>query len=363
MAAISWAFLPPELLELIFGRLTFIDVCRCKTVCVSWRSPAKVAHLKLIPTFPPFLLILGADDSPSEVLDFSTQNRHPMCLRETRQRWSRVSSGGWLLSTGRWRRCSDVQLFNPFSKSIVLLPSPKNLLLWPDLDLDIERFAFSSSPADLNCVILVTFSYLFGQGCLAFCHPADDQWTRVYFPSKLPFSDVVFYKGQFYLVDAKGSVFIFKLQLGSSDPDLIQIADPPKFHFDDKYLVESSSGNFMLVLAAPAKREFEVFRLDLGNGEWERVTNLGDEALFLGHRSESVSVSRAGSTGPCKGNCIYYLGNVETWSHYVDVLDFGSNNLSWFKFFDHPIFWIAPEVKERAPVFGFDSSSAINCTD
>ncbi|XP_057958690.1 F-box/kelch-repeat protein At1g57790-like [Malania oleifera] len=344
MAAISWAFLPPELLELIFSHLSFVDVCRCKTVCVSWFFSATAAHLKLLPTFPPLLLIHGANRSPSEILDFSSQNRHPMCLRETWQRWLCCSSGGWLLSTDHWRRCSDVQLFNPFSKSVVVLPSPKNLLR-PELEPKIERFAFSSSPADPNCVILVTFSHLLGQGCLAFCHPADDRWTRVYFPPEFPFSDVVFYKGQFYLVDAKGNVFIFKLQLGSSDPDVIHIADPPDFHFDEKYLVESSSGDFMLVLATPAKRDFEVFRLDLGNGAWDRVTSLGDEALFLGHRSESVSVSLAGSTGPCKGNCIYYLGS--PWSNYVDALDFGSNNPSWLKFFDHPIFWIAPKVKEK----------------
>ncbi|KAL3498489.1 hypothetical protein ACH5RR_041221 [Cinchona calisaya] len=60
---------------------------------------------------------------------------------------------------------------------------------------------------------------------------------------------------------------------------------------------------------------FGVIQLDLNKSIWEKVTSLGEKAIFLGHNS-AFSVDATSFSGVIKSNCIYFTDDcIEAYFH------------------------------------------------
>ncbi|KAK9269307.1 hypothetical protein L1049_001078 [Liquidambar formosana] len=271
MAQPSGSDLPQELLELIFNRLKDGEVLHCGHVCVSWQSAVMEVYHKFIPS-----LLIPNNDSNEDtrsLLTIWTKRLQKIHLPEARGRWLCSATNGWLLTTGiTWPH--QMHLLNPFTRTHILPPPTR-----------------------------------------------DEKWMAMESP-EIPSFHIMLCKGQFYVTDNQGNVVCFEF---GPHPKAETIATRFKQYVDPKYLVESLSGHFWLVLRyidweflgdnsyVYHPMSFEIFKLDLSMKKWSEVKSLGDEALFLGHNG-SISVSTRYSKA-CRGNCIYFL-NDDYWEGY-----------------------------------------------
>ncbi|KAL6181056.1 hypothetical protein ACLB2K_047714 [Fragaria x ananassa] len=151
---------------------------------------------------------------------------------------------------------------------------------------------------------------------LAFCRPGGDGWTivneeHVNHPA---YHDITYYKGQYYIVDAEGQVWVCDID----DPKQARKralnghpipVKPENFNQGQFYYLMESGGVLLTVQCTTKnyeRRYFRVFEVPFDNGDWldSEVTNLGNRTLFLGSCS-SFSVEASTYSG-CKTNCIYF---------------------------------------------------------
>ncbi|KAK2987028.1 hypothetical protein RJ640_004754 [Escallonia rubra] len=367
----SWSDLPQELLFLIFSCLQYAaDLLRCGNVCTTWRAPAMEIYRDFFTKRPPLLLIPNNDQEGDRImLDMTSNEVYKVHLPEARGRWIHGTINGWLVILGL-DSSHDIHLLNPFTRAQFLLP-PRSTLQYHQLDDGtplktgfIKRAMLTSTPFDPDCVVLIIYSR---QNCIAFCRIGDEKWTSIAKPN-IPFFDFIFYKGQFYAMDNLGNFLKFELDL---DHEATLLATPARPHCEQRYMVESLSGDLLLVLKYCSwdsddddfQEEpftvlydtdmFEVFKWVMDEKEWREVNNLGDEALFLGHNG-AISVSATKTKG-CKGNCNHFIDDYS--EGYFQNLD-GCNDIGEFdlgrkcieeiypslKIWTSPFHWITPDV-------------------
>ncbi|XP_059654228.1 F-box protein At2g26160-like [Cornus florida] len=162
---------------------------------------------------------------------------------------------------------------------------------------------------------------------MAFYRLRNKKWSPFFTNSTNRFEEAVFYKGHFYAVDDIGVLrrLLFDIDSNSYEEEVVSVDIGGNTSY--RYLVESSSscgGVTMMVVRRfdfeRGKTElFEIFKLDWSNGNWEEVSNLGDQALFLAHcDSKLVSVSL--DNPEYRQNTIYFIDD-------VFAEDFGMYNL------------------------------------
>ncbi|XP_062100794.1 F-box protein SKIP23-like [Humulus lupulus] len=177
-------------------------------------------------------------------------------------------------------------------------------------DSFVKKVVLSSSPKKSNG--FVALAILNQTGDLAFCKDGDQAWTFIEGASSYS-EDVIHYNGSFYAVNKYGVVAV--CDVGGSSPSVSIIETPRQLGADMQYLVSSKDGLVLvsryLELDHDNSEElyrtvgFDVFRLDWSEEpKWEKVTDLGDQMLFIGQNS-SLSLSASGFPG-CVGNCIYF---------------------------------------------------------
>jgi hypothetical protein len=190
-------------------------------------------------------------------------------------------------------------LYNPFSRAWIQLPP---FIFDHSLDTREIKLVLSAKQTQPSSIALAIRQ---GQ-CLhekfMFWKPGDEEWTPIDNSCKkrMWVGDIISFKGGFCAIDFYWNVTQFEL---SPVPRATKI---PTRHKNGEtllfgYLVESLSGDLLMVRKALS---FQVCKLDWERMEWDEITSLGDEAIFLAH-NESVCM-RAGESTVYRPNCIYF---------------------------------------------------------
>ncbi|XP_042506563.1 putative F-box protein At5g55150 [Macadamia integrifolia] len=322
----NWAELCKDILRLIVDQFSKIeDIAQFGAVCHSWRLVSvEKWHFSIA---SPWLMLVEKEDSDNR--DFyclSTKKVYRLNLPEARGRmcWS---SYGWLITLGL---DMEIHLFNPFSRSRVLIRLPPQPTLPNQYDdsvspeyvrrIFIRKVILSSRPTlcvgnDEKCMVMGIFSEY---RKLAFLRLGDEVWTPVYTPQG-GINDVIYMNGQFYAIADEGKLVI--VDISKPDPKTIEIAEPPK-DYDigaRPYLVELEGELFLVgrgifveyvgvecnePQSARETEDFEVYKFSFDDKKWTKVESLDNRALFVGANA-SFAIFSSNHPG-CEPNCIYF---------------------------------------------------------
>ncbi|WCJ44310.1 ascorbic acid mannose pathway regulator 1 [Euphorbia peplus] len=365
--SVDWTQLPPELIVTLTLTLkTYTDYLNCRSICRSWRTsiPPTPSHL---PPQLPWLMLPQSQSTTSRraFFNLSSDKFHFLNLPEASHgRRHCGSSHGWLSILDD---SPTILLLNPISRQKLYLPSLSSFpnvisfnysdigreYAFPDASGDrftsslrqmrdcfIKKLVLSSSPViDRNFMAMAILSQT---GDLAYCKNGDHSWSIV--ESGRSFcEDVIFMKGAFFAVNKVGQVAVCDVSCDVARVSFIET--PDQVGGDMQYLVDCG-GELLLVtryLDDYVETEipdlhpnliyrttrFEVFRLDLKETQWVRVTSLGDQTLFIGENT-SLSLSSVDFPG-CMGNCIYFTDDYSI-ANYNGC--FGEYDLGIFKLSD-----------------------------
>ncbi|KAJ6849155.1 uncharacterized protein M6B38_270755 [Iris pallida] len=339
--------LPPELLQLVAGKLTdVVDYISFRGVCKSWRSAARPGDA---PKQLPWLLLPYNPAAPiRSFYSLSTARTYSFdCGAAVVGRVVCGSSFGWLVLIAS---DSVISLWNPVTKATMALPpptgfpsylgpeAPRLLAKLKNRDVDEHcfpralycirrgypcRVSLSSSPADPDCVVLVILSL---SSTFAYCRIGDRDWTIR--ETNLPHhvNSVVLHDGRFYVLDCFGAGVILDVDDPSARSDIpfscgclplfgtfiAKVADD-----NELYMVHS----YMGVLDDDPDEEYhrvDVFKLVNWEEEgyrWGKIDSVGDLAFFLS--GNHASVVRATDCPRSRRDHVYF--SEEDWG-YVEFL-------------------------------------------
>lgn len=272
----DWSKLCPDLLRSIFGRLIISkDFYRSRTVCSDWYSVSTTC----VPTTAyPWRILFDEDSTllfdPGE--DNIYEIGHPQLdLLNTHVM---ASCSNWLLIG---RSCLNLYLQNVFTRERINLPVCRHLT--------IEN---SSSCLWIN---ERTRDYVVAcsskRGCLFSCKKGDVKWLC---HRGIECAYVAYKDGKLYVYTFDRCIEILDFLSG----DLLVQENPyhnHPFHIDDshpKSVVITSSMEVLIVVSFSGltdgfldkilNRSFYVYKMNLENGNWERVYSLGGEMLIFG---------------------------------------------------------------------------------
>lgn len=182
-------------------------------------------------------------------------------------------------------------------------------------DSFVKKVIVSQSP--YNEASFVAFAILNRHGEVAYCRNGDDSW-RIVAQVRSYSEDVICFNGVFYAVDKFGSIAICDVTdvNGCETPKVRFINVEQQIGGDMQYLVDGM-GELLLVsrylefdidiehyVEVCKTVRFCVYRLDVSERRWERVSSLGDKVLFIGENSSFALL--ASDYAGCEGNRIYY---------------------------------------------------------
>ncbi|GAB4831712.1 hypothetical protein Ancab_005724 [Ancistrocladus abbreviatus] len=344
----DWTDLPEGLLVEIAERVgSYDDFVAIDGVCCKWRSAWRLAHYGgTLPQVPWLMLVEDGDDGSPHLgtLRFYSLSKgmiHWMKLPVVVRNKRCYSSHGWLMTISR---DLSMSLFNPFSDVQIQLPDKKSLSNYrgfmdsAGFTLFIQRFALSSSPSlTQNYLVMIIYGV---SATLACWRPGDDSWTKVetlQFDTG-GFSDILFYKGEFYAVAHTGLI----VACAFDDPKIVKVrlvANLKRLFvglIDKIYLVELD-GRLLVVnrgikddIANDSSTVFWVLDLDVRKGEAIEVKDLGNRSLFLGD-NYSMSIEASERYG-CKANCIYFTDDCS--AHYWPRAIAGGKDMGIFNLAD-----------------------------
>ncbi|KAL0693706.1 hypothetical protein Bca4012_060886 [Brassica carinata] len=274
----DWSKLCPDLLRSIFGRLIISkDFYRSRTVCSDWYSVSTTC----VPTAYAYPWRILFDEDSTLLFDPGEDNiyeiGHPQLdLIKTHVM---ASCSNWLLIG---RSALNLYLQNVFTRERINLPVCRRLT--------IEN---SSSCLWIN---ERTRDYVVAcsskQGCLFSCKNGDVKWLC---HIGIECAYVTYKDGKLYVYTFDRCIEILDFLSG----DLLVQGNPyhnHPFHIDDshpKSVVITSSGELFIVVTFKGvnnrcvdeilNRSFNVYKMNLDNGSWERVYSLGGEMLIFGH--------------------------------------------------------------------------------
>ncbi|TVU39237.1 hypothetical protein EJB05_12646, partial [Eragrostis curvula] len=127
------------------------------------------------------------------------------------------------------------------------------------------------------------------------CKPGAASWSVLANEKCQVFEDMAFYRGKLYVIAQDENLLVVNIgeDLSTGDPQVSQVEQ-----------VIKEAGSELVA----GQSEFEVFKADLEQSQWIKVTTLGDDQmLFLGRPcSRSVSTSRFGMPG----DKIFFLDDI-----------------------------------------------------
>ena len=326
--------LPLDIWKMILERLSQPDdLTRFRCVCRSWRysivsSVIKEIYHRLSRRQIPWLTPTKPNDAASNLRRFYSPSVHRIYNLRLPEARSCGSSHGWLAMLSP---TNGMFLLNPISGCLIPLPplwmgscTPDSYAFDPNwysdeykLEEFIKKVTLSCSPADGNgsdCVALA----IYHRGTdVTFARPGDRAWSVVHLHELYTcrFQDAVYFRGKFYGVMIDGRLMTFDIQKNHARAKHLGNHLSVGRLCDDRYLVESSSGDLLQVYGYPLDRRnsvefprarFWVLKFDTDRSMWIELRSLGDQTLFLSCCA-SVSV-RAPDGGECRKNCIYFTG-------------------------------------------------------
>ncbi|KAL6217463.1 hypothetical protein ACLB2K_010680 [Fragaria x ananassa] len=284
-------------------------------VCRSWKSAADrlkknyltntTAGLGSLTNQVPLLVLpptnrWNEDDGMVKFFSLTKGKTYKHSLPETARKEC-YSSLGWLLTLSDQRREGlQCHLVHPLNRTNIQLPD----LRYPYTDF-ISKFVLSSSPSwTFHSVVMCATAMT-----LEFCRPGMGiDWTHINpinpksTPQLVPqfeISDLLYYKGQFYVVDLEGCVLVCDIE----NPKTSMVAPE---------------------IPSELSRVFEVPFSNEKSWSESEVKNLGSRTVFLSGRSSSFSIDSSGYSR-CKPNCIYF--NNSSRDCYGLALDAGILNM------------------------------------
>ncbi|KAJ1703690.1 hypothetical protein LUZ63_003469 [Rhynchospora breviuscula] len=197
----QWADMPIELVELLLPRLYLIDCLRLPSVCKAWNTLANlIQDAKVYPWF------LRTTNDKSCLWNLFDPVYRKECSID--MKWLgfsqdisfQFSKDGWVLVL---KEDKYLFLINPFTRECIGLPEKDRRKSF--------AMSFSSSPTNLDCIVLV-ISYV-GRHLLEIStwRPGEDEWDNIYFNYLynflVPFNPV-FIGGEFYCFCRKGKLLV-----------------------------------------------------------------------------------------------------------------------------------------------------------
>ncbi|VAH04998.1 unnamed protein product [Triticum turgidum subsp. durum] len=339
--AAGWSSLPADILNEISGRLnTDADQLHAHQVCAHWR-----ASISPPAAYRPWVVAARqAPDGLSPVGEYSLQLPRgvpgvdfkaappglPYCCGTPR---------GWFALADDVRSPTRLVMWEPHSGTEIPLPC-----LSP-----VVQVFLSSDPLESSHWMAVATKHRWPEAhILFFWRPGDAAWSG---PAKVPCAElhsVEFHAGNIYCIDGMSNVSIYDLKLGTASPPVLlrcfgmspnqasESWETRKYWKDSVRAVHvvACRGELLLVLLFHGRRPslMEVYRPAWTPAEWpfrvgERVTDLGDYALFLGC-GDAVALS-AKEYPAIRGNCVYYLvHNLPKYrKHWAMVYDLGTGDV------------------------------------
>lgn len=384
----DWSELPEDLLVEIINRVrTFEDFLAAAGVSKSWRSASHLitySNSTRRPLQPPWLMFPETLSSKiRRFVGLFNGCGYKLLLDEVYERRSWGSPHGWLITIGPDFETCLVHLLQEVSISLPSLGPIRNLVAgreeWFRL---VHRFIhFKESSPELSFLVIAIFGptkklaftrVAFNGGGAALNRRGLGEWVIV--TGKDDFNDVARFQDQFYGICGNG--ILVRLELDallaaevhdvSSQPNAVGTPTPHQL-----YLVGSSENLFAVYhygfYILPEMRfrttYFAVYKFNFNASyrrrapEWERLTDLGDLAVFVGDcKSWCIPASNFSS----RSNCIYFTDSNWEWQRLpgvayggrdvglfnmalgdVQLLEFGEDNPS---FYSRSI-WITPAMR------------------
>uniref|UniRef100_A0A7N0RBU0 F-box domain-containing protein n=1 Tax=Kalanchoe fedtschenkoi TaxID=63787 RepID=A0A7N0RBU0_KALFE len=366
MSSRDWSDLPPDLLHSISLRLlNYSDFLRFRAVSRHFHSSTSATPTHLPTQLPWLLLPQTLSATPTSTLrralyDISLDKFHflPGLDLSNRKRCC-GSSHGWLFILDEY---PTITLLNALTADRLHLPplsTFSNVVsldfsnvgreytlrnkagvlytssLWRMRDMFIKKIVLSGSP--VNNRDFAAMAILNQSSELGYCKNGDKSWSIV--DGVEGCEDVVFSNGLFYAVNKTGCVM--SCDVSGPWPKVCVIDTARIDGGDMHYLVGVEEGLLFVSRYLDMVYEedfdqpdvmyktigFTVFRMDLCSGLWEKMTSLGDRALFLGENSSLCLV--AYDYVGCKGNCIYFTDDysASNCDGYWGDFDLGVYNL------------------------------------
>ena len=401
----SWSDLPDQLLGLILGKLSLVDIIHCCAVCSSWRSTAQSCSQSTSTT--PWLMLPSDEKDDSTTRCFFNLAENKVYKMKNafegfgEDAWCVGSSHGWLVILDDE---AIPHLFNPFSRVRIRLPSIPNEFLSPNIDRDyfvrylrkifIAKAVLLTDPSRSNNFGLVVICGSLSR--LAFCKEGDTTWTELAvrslntYQQYVEYSDIICHDNQVYVLASDASVEVWDFR--SSFPTKIMSIDKPStlqkvvgnsffiHNLSPKFYLVKTSTDFLFIkrfigdyvnaeglvvdedyvlynseICPYRTKLFYVYRLNFRQNTWEQVESLNDQVVFLGG-NQSISLS-SHDLLECIPDSIYFTD--DRWDE-MDVDDsYGGHDIGFFNLddqsikpyyhlnlarIDPPSFWITPNL-------------------
>ncbi|KAJ4786500.1 F-box protein skip23 [Rhynchospora pubera] len=288
----DWAYLPPEIVDLIsVGVKYIVDYVRFRAVCSTWRSSSRPKPRHLPPQLPWLMLPYEAEAQTDNggtrfFYDAWESKMRQIPIPETRGMTCCASCRGWLLLVSYKGR--EVSLLNPLTRCEIELPPFKT---WFDpyyISFGQSKMMFSADLTHPNCLITVFLE----EDWVISCRVGDQSWKRFYPSEELV--DATRRSGQLFLLYKGKMVIIDSNKLkhkGVLKPKLTFVFDP-EFAALSKRFVEGKSGVY--VVGVHPDEKLVLYRYHERKMRLKKVTtNSSDStAIFYGDNYPCLTLSR-----------------------------------------------------------------------
>ncbi|XP_022923394.1 uncharacterized protein LOC111431103 [Cucurbita moschata] len=331
--------------------VSLYDYLQFSLVCKSWYFVAlRHKHQRSIITskFPqlPMLIVPSKDGLEKQhcLYDPRKNRTRPVDFKFCFNKRCCGSSFGWLIMC---EETLDLTLFNPFSGTVIRLPS---IFIEDEPDYTPDRIVkaiLTKDPSLYPNDYMVVAIY---GSCAKLClmRSNDKSWTYYYPEPNIPFSDVNVYGDTIYASGVDMMIWKVEVKIRNDESSLISISVRTVHtkSIDDltrSNITVSSKGELLLVLRSISVEEtqletnkFKVYKLteerENGMRKAIKVKSLDGDAMFIGD-SQSICVSTK-DFRKCLPNCIYFMNGCnycvpnlvqDSGIFYLEDKDFGDH--------------------------------------
>ncbi|XVF77392.1 hypothetical protein PTKIN_Ptkin14bG0039300 [Pterospermum kingtungense] len=266
--------LPFDILEWIAKNLYLIDYLNFRSACNTFRRVApsikwREASFNLQSQLSPWLVF--PESNSSAILNFIDPYlggryliKFPEYLLDTQICYSK---DGWLLMCN-----PDLMFFyHPFKKEPIKLSQTSRIHNFS------SGYGLSSSPTAPDFILVGSSEF----SIYYFCQ-REGEWNEYEFPDidfEPNYNNPVYFDGAFYFLGRNGKLGVFRWDDGQVSWKILTGLESPCKGFSHNYLLECS-GNLVSVFVID--QLLYIYKLDFTPAmAWERVTSLGNHALFV----------------------------------------------------------------------------------